>query len=147
MVLSLTPGTSSCNYQWWFSSQLHHQAFSIIIWAASLAPQWIHEIWKIYGKWKDQQPSSQKVWKWGSRDGCDPCRSTEVLSNMNSRDSKSEQKVFRKWSSHARKWNPSSWIPESVLQGCPWHYFLSYKIYHVRATLNVDQYQEQRSGG
>ena len=60
MVLSLTPGTSSCNYQWWFSSQLHHQAFSIIIWAASLAPQWIHEIWKIYGKWKDQQPSSQK---------------------------------------------------------------------------------------
>ena len=60
MVLSLTAGTSSCSYEWWFSSELHHQAFSIIIWAARLAPQRIHEICKIYGKWKDQQPSSQK---------------------------------------------------------------------------------------
>jgi hypothetical protein len=31
-------GTSSYSYQWWFSSPLHHQAFSVFVHAARFVP-------------------------------------------------------------------------------------------------------------
>ena len=72
MVTSSTMGPSSCSYQWWCSSQLHHQAFSNNVQATRLVPQCNYGICNTCDKQKYPEPSSWHILKWGLRDGWDP---------------------------------------------------------------------------